>query len=136
MADIGKRSKVTNEKGAYRKELVGPDGEIKVFEYTHNPKTKTVVQQLNDTPDKQQETLAEWKKDAKRILSGGDWKKQLSKQIGSYVKYELYNSKNKKTLIRPGGVIMKVEDKYVMLKNTVTNGAWSVQYQHPKNNFD
>jgi len=107
----------------FKKELVQDNGEIKTFEYEPAPNTKTINQQMTENKE---EHLKEWADEAEWIYTG-DYKAKLTPKKGYYAKYVVKNKKGK-ILLRNGGLIMKIEDNYVMLKNPVNNLAWSVQY--------
>ena len=107
----------------FKKELVQADGSIRTFEYEPASGTKTINQQLTENMD---ETLEEWALEAQEVYIG-NYEDNLSDKKGHYAKYVVSDKKGNKKL-RNGGLIMKVDTKYVMLKNPVNNLAWSVQY--------
>lgn len=118
-----KKSNMTISGKKFKKELVQPNGEIKTFEYEPAPNTKTINQQMTENKE---EHLKEWADEAEDIYTN-NFKEKLTPKKGHYAKYVVKNKKGK-ILLRNGGLIMKVEDAYVMLKNPVNHLAWSVQY--------
>jgi len=107
----------------FKKDLVQEDGSIKTFEYEPAKGTKTVNQQLTENKE---ETLQEWADLAEHVYRK-DYEENLNPMKGHYAKYVVKDKKGNYKL-RNGGLIMKVESSYVMLKNPVNNLAWSVQY--------
>ncbi len=107
----------------FKKELVQGDGSIKTFEYEPAKGTQTVNQQLTAN---QEEVLEEWEEEAEYYYTS-DFENNLKDKKGCYAKYAVAG-KNESLLLRNGGVVTQVEKDYLMLKNTVNNLAWSVQY--------
>lgn len=124
MADE-KKSTMTITGQKIKKQLVTKDGSIKNFEYEPVAGTQTINEQLTENFD---ETLATWEDECDFVYDS-DYKKNLSDKKGKYIKYAIQNKKGVKKL-RNGGAILKVEDDYVMIMNTMTKLAWSVQYKN------
>lgn len=107
----------------FSKKFTNRKGEEEVLEYEYDDNTLTKNQQMSKDIKK---TRAEFEEEALETIT-----KQFKEDvpIGAYVRY-IVKDKKGKMMARNGGVVMKKEDKYLMLKNTRNNVAWSVQYEN------
>ncbi len=114
MADEGK---------VFKKQYVDRQGNVQEIE------TKIAKKTINDElSEKLEETKEEWKKASKSVITN-DFKDKLKKLKGKYFKYIIKNKAGKQQA-RNGGVLTKIDDKFLMLLNTRNNIAWSVQYKN------
>ena len=131
MADE-KKSKVSYDGKTYKKEWVMRDGSIAKTEYTKPAKTKTINQQLTENME---ENVTKFIAEAEEVVTS-NFKTNLKPFIGHYARYQAVGTQGKmkgKLVLRNGGFITKVEDKYVFL--TCNIGGWSVQYANLKQMF-
>ena len=125
MAEL-KKSKMTLANGKFRKELVMPNGEIKVFEY--EKKEPSFNDMINENSTIQKEYLDEWREKSEFQYTN-NFEENIKDKVGRYMKYKRQDGKAKdKFRIVMGGYIVAVTDKYIALKNPVRNLTFSVQY--------
>ena len=124
MAEERKEKKETakSEDKVFKKQYVDRLGHIQEFETRIAP--KTVNDELTENIT---QTKEDWKKQSTRIITS-NFKKKLEKSLGKYFKY-IRKDKAGKLQARNGGVLSKIDDNYIMLLNTRTRLAWSVQYK-------
>jgi len=122
-----KKSKTEFDGETYKKEWINNKGDLITTEYKKKPNTQSINQQL--TAD-MEETLKKWTAESETVFTD-DFEKNLKPLIGRFVRYQAKQHKGKdkgKIVLRVGGFVTKVENKYMYL--TCNIGGWSVQYDN------
>ena len=121
-----KMSKMSLKDGVFKKELVMPNGEVKVFEY--EKKEPSFNDMINANAEIQKEYLDEWR-ELSEYQYTDDFEDNIKDKMGQYMKYKRTGFKTgDRPLIRMGGYIVAVTDKFIALKNPIRNLTFSVQY--------
>ncbi|MCP4053556.1 MAG: hypothetical protein GY739_10900, partial [Mesoflavibacter sp.] len=122
-----KKSKTEFDGDTYKKEWINKQGDLITTEYKKKPNTQSINQQLSN---EMEETVKKWTDESETVLTD-DFEDKLKPFIGRFVRYQVKQHKGKdkgKIVVRVGGFLTKVENKYMYL--TCNIGGWSVQYDN------
>ena len=122
-----KKSKTEFDGDTYKKEWINKQGDLITTEYKKKPNTQSINQQLSN---EMEETVKKWTDESETVLTD-DFEDKLKPFIGRFVRYQAKQHKGKdkgKIVVRVGGFLTKVENKYMYL--TCNIGGWSVQYDN------
>lgn len=112
--------------GGWIKKIKTEDG-IKEVKYEPVENTVSKNKQINENIE---ENIKEFEKESIQVITD-DFAEQVKK--GMYIRYFAYVPSDKKDMLRLGGVVIKVTDKYIALANKAISKAghmWSVQIKN------
>ncbi|MCP4054875.1 MAG: transposase family protein [Mesoflavibacter sp.] len=122
-----KKSKTEFDGEIYKKEWINNKGDLIKTEYQKKPNTQSINEQLSN---EMEDTVKKWTDESETVLTD-DFEDKLKPFIGRFVRYQARQHKGKdkgKIVLRVGGFVTKVENKYMYL--TCNIGGWSVQYDN------
>ena len=122
-----KKSKTEFDGEIYKKEWINNKGDLIKTEYQKKPNTQSINEQLSN---EMEDTVKKWTDESETVLTD-DFEKNLKPFMGRFVRYQARQHKGKdkgKLVLRVGGFVTKVENKYMYL--TCNIGGWSVQYDN------